>query len=121
MKGKCFCPLAEAEERAQESHEEQEEGPPEHDDWDAAASHQDGDQRDPPFLPPRPEDPLPQPVERPPPGQVVEEEEEEVATLPPVPAQASQRAEAGTLSPETGAPIHGYPARIRKKVSKFLN
>ena len=71
------------------------------------------------FFPLRAEGPLPQPVEQPPPGQVAEEEEEEeeeeVATLPPVPAQASQRGEVGTLSPESGAPTSGYPARVRKK------
>ena len=39
-KGKCFCPLAEADEQVQESHEEQEVGPVGPDDWDAAASHQ---------------------------------------------------------------------------------
>ena len=62
-KGKCFCPLAEADEQVQESHEEQEVGPPGPDDWDAAASHQDGDQRHPPVLPPPPEELIPQTVE----------------------------------------------------------
>ena len=96
--------------------------------WNAAASLQDGDQRDPPVLPPRPEELLPQPVERPPPGQVVEEEEEEVVEgSPPVevvtaaqrPAQASQRKETDTVSPQTGATVPDRPARVRKKVSKF--
>ena len=62
-KEKCFCSLAEADERVQQSHEEQEVGPPGPDDWDAAASHQDGDQRHPPVLPPPPEELLPQTVE----------------------------------------------------------
>ena len=148
MKGKCFCPLAEAEERVQESHEEQEEGPPEHDDWDAAASHQDGDQRDPPVLPPRPEELLPQPVERAPPEEVVEgpppEEVEEgpppeevvegpppvevVERPPPVevvvraaqrPAQVSQRGEPDTASPQAGVTVPDRPARVRRKISNF--
>jgi hypothetical protein len=119
-KGKCFCPLAEAEEQVQQHLADHEEGRPEDDDVEAAASLPDGGQWDDPVLPPRAEGPLPQPVEQPPPGQVAEEEkQEEVATPPPVPAQAPQRGEVGTLSPETGAPTSSYPARIRKQVSKF--
>jgi len=69
-------------------------------------------------------------VESPPPGEVVEEEEEEVVkgsppeevvTAPPRPAQASQRGEPDTISPKIDATISGRPARVRKKVSKFLN
>ena len=75
-KGKCFCPIAETDEQVQEDDEKQEEGPPDHGDLEAAASLPDGDQPDPPVLPPRPEELLPQPVERPPPGQVVVEEED---------------------------------------------
>ena len=61
-KGNCFCPLAEVDEQVQESHEDQEEGPLGPDDLDAAASHQDGDQRHPPVLLPPPEELLPQTV-----------------------------------------------------------
>ena len=76
---KCFCPLAEVDEKVQE---DQEEGPPELDELDAAASHQDGDQRHPHILPSPPEEPLPQTVDdlpvdmveevTPPPVEVVE-------------------------------------------------
>ena len=119
-KGKCFCPLAEAEEQVQQHLADREEGRPEDDDVEEAASLTDGGQWDDPVLPPRAEGPLPQPVEQPPPGQVAEEEkEEEVATPPPVPAQAPQRGEVGAPSPQAGAPTSGYPARVRKKVSKF--
>ena len=62
-KGKCFYPLAEVDEQVQESHEDQEEGPPGPDDLDAGASHQDGDQRHPPVLPSPPEELLPKAVE----------------------------------------------------------
>jgi hypothetical protein len=119
-KGKCFCPLAEAEEQVQQHLADREEGRPEDDDVEEAASLTDGGQWDDPVLPPRAEGPLPQPVEQPPPGQVAEEEkDEEVATPPPVPAQAPQRGEVGAPSPQAGAPTSGYPARVRKKVSKF--
>ena len=44
---------------------------------EATASLPDGDQPDPPVRPPRPEELLPQPEDRPPPREVVEEEEKD--------------------------------------------
>ena len=128
-KGTYFCPLAEADEQVQESHEEQEVGPPGPDDWDAAASHQDGDQRHPPVLPPPPEQLLPQTVkdlpvdivEEPPPVEVVERAAQR-------PAQVSHRGGQDTASPQIGVTDPGQgmreartgrPTRIRKKISKL--
>ena len=80
MKGKCFCPLAEAEEGVQESDEEQEE----------------------------------EVVEGPPPVEMMVRAAQR-------PALVSQRGETDTVSPQIGATIPDHPARVRKKVSKFLN
>ena len=145
-KGKCFCPLAEADEQVQESHEEQEVGPPGPDDWDAAASHQgeelqeglpgttvlvpDGDQRHPPVLPPPPEELLPQTVEdlpvdiveepTPPPVEVVKR----AAQRPlPVSQRGGQETASTQSETEPGQGMRGThtgrPTRIRKNISKF--
>jgi hypothetical protein len=130
-KGKCFCPLAEAEEQVQQHLAEHEEGLPEDDGEEAAAGLPDGGQWDDPVLPPRGEGPLPQPQEQPPPGTVAVEEEEEKEEKeekqekeevfempPPVPAQAPQGADS-SLSPTTNEHTSSYPTRRRNQVSKF--
>ena len=76
-KGKLFCPIAETDEQVQEDVEEQEEESYVHGDLEAAASIPDEGHPDPPVLPLRPDDLLPQSENSPPPGRVVEEEEKE--------------------------------------------
>ena len=128
-KGQCFCQLAEVDGQVQESHEDQDKGPPGPDDLDAAASHQDGHQRHPPVLPSPPEELLLQMVEElpvdvveepsPPPGEVVER-----AAQRPVPvsrggqdtASPGSEADSGQGMRQTHT---GRPSRIRKKLSKF--
>ena len=81
---------------------------------EAAASLPDGDQPDPPVLPPCPEELLPQPVEKPPPGQVVVEEEEDKDGQKDV---LAIRQRPDTLTGQGALPSR--PRRQKRPLSKF--